>query len=71
MSLLVLISFESKGREVGEPTVFSSGEEPLEESPKEAKGEELPQYPHLFPDAEKQHEVKKKKSENSRLASLK
>ena len=61
MSLLVLISFESKGREVGEPTVFSSGEEPLEETPQEAEGEELPQYPHLFPDAEKQYEGKKKK----------
>jgi hypothetical protein len=36
IGLLVLVSFESKCWEVGEPTIFSSGKEPLEETPEEA-----------------------------------
>lgn len=52
-SLLVLVSFESEGWEVGEATVVSTGKEPLEETPQEAEGEEFTQHPHLFPDSAK------------------
>lgn len=58
LSLLVLVSFESKCWEVGEPAIVTSGKEPLEETPEEAYGEEFPQHPHLFPDAESSTESK-------------
>lgn len=45
----VLEGFETKCREVYKSAVITCSEEPLEEAPEKAKGEELPQCFHLFP----------------------
>jgi hypothetical protein len=44
----VFIGFETKCREVYKSTAITCSEEPLEETPYKAKGEELPQCSHLF-----------------------
>jgi hypothetical protein len=47
--ILIFQGFETKCREVYKSAVITCSEEPLEEAPKKAKGEELPQCFHLFP----------------------
>ena len=54
--LLVLVSFEAKCWEIDKTTVISRSEEPLEEAPQEAEGEELSKHSHLLPATHRMHQ---------------